>query len=118
MVFQLADSNTKAETPTSGNDSNSNSGTTNQSTNNSTGTISEYSSIILLQYSTMLQLIKLMILISLKQHTDLLKLTIELKVSGDKNKVEKYIRSLNTLTLRKINVKSIKLEATAYDSRE
>lgn len=43
--------------------------------------------------------------------TDLLKLTIELRVSGDKNKVEKYIRSLNTLTSRKINVKSIKLEA-------
>lgn len=47
-----------------------------------------------------------------KATTDLLKLTIELKVSGDKNKVEKYIRSLSTLTSRKINVKSIKLEAT------
>lgn len=43
--------------------------------------------------------------------TDLLKLTIELRVSGDKDKVEKYIRSLNALTSRKINVKSIKLEA-------
>jgi len=47
-----------------------------------------------------------------KTTTDLLKLTIELKVSGDKNKVEKYIRNLNTLTTRKINVKKLKLEAT------
>lgn len=43
--------------------------------------------------------------------TDLLKLTIELRISGDKNKVEKYIKSLNTLTSGKINVRSIKLEA-------
>ncbi|MBC8062743.1 MAG: hypothetical protein H7Y18_19095 [Clostridiaceae bacterium] len=47
-----------------------------------------------------------------KTTSDLLKLTIELKVSGSKTKVEKYIRSLNTLTSRKINVKSIKLKAT------
>ena len=47
-----------------------------------------------------------------KTTTDLLKLTIELTISGDKNNIEKYIRSLNTLTSRKINVKSIKLGAT------
>ncbi|MCJ7690717.1 MAG: hypothetical protein MUO60_15575, partial [Clostridiaceae bacterium] len=48
--------------------------------------------------------------------TSLLKLTIDLKVSGDKDKVEDYIRSLNTLTSRKINVKSINLEATVAET--
>ena len=48
--------------------------------------------------------------------SSLLKLTIDLKVSGDKDKVEDYIRSLTTLTSRKINVKSIKLEATVAET--
>ena len=93
LVFQLGDIN-KGEIARE-NTSNYSSDTTNQNINNSAPTTNKTEDIS-----------------KSKVITDLLKLTIELKVSGDKNRVEKYIRSLNTLTTRKINVKSIKLEAT------
>ncbi|SQB89768.1 hypothetical protein [Clostridium tetanomorphum] len=41
----------------------------------------------------------------------IVRLSITLKVNGDKNKIEKYINSLNHITKRKLNVKSIKLSS-------
>lgn len=46
------------------------------------------------------------------QTSDLIKLTIDLKVSGYKNQVQQYIKNLSTFTNRKINVKSINLAAS------
>ncbi|MFD3158179.1 hypothetical protein ACFIJ5_15205 [Haloimpatiens sp. FM7330] len=43
---------------------------------------------------------------------DVIRLSIDLKVNGDKYKIEKYIKNLNNITTRKLNVKSINLLAT------
>ncbi|WP_315119364.1 hypothetical protein [uncultured Clostridium sp.] len=40
---------------------------------------------------------------------DIIRLEILLKVNGEKNNIEKYIKSLDKITKRKLNVKSIKL---------
>jgi len=105
LVFQLASSNTKVEAPVSGAVSKPIGDVAKQSTD-STGTIVNTIPPSPTTTTTTEDTNKS------KTTTDLLKLTIELKVSGDKDKVEKYIRSLNTLTTRKINVKNIKLAAT------
>jgi len=90
LIFQLADSNANAQ------DTNKTATSDNTTVNDKTGATSNEANSS--NNAT-------------KTTTNLLKLTIELKVSGDKNKVEDYIRNLNALTLRKINVKSIRLEA-------
>ncbi|HEY8892273.1 MAG TPA: hypothetical protein VIM70_18725 [Clostridium sp.] len=94
LVFQLVDSAAKGAEPTSGTTSSTteNNTTVNTQTNITTNKANDIN--------------------KTKVVSDLLILTIELKVSGDKNNVEKYIRNLNGLTTRKINVKSIKIEAT------
>lgn len=89
LIFQLADSSASVETTPSRTSSD---GTTVKTETNTTTNKTEDTN-------------------NAESTTDLLKFTIDLKVIGDKNKVEKYIRSLNTLTARKINVVSIKLES-------
>jgi len=103
LVFQLADTNTKIDKATEGATVNPNSASTQQSAGNNQAIVSPTPT----TPSSSAEVID-----KTKATSDLIKLTIDLKVSGDKNKMEKYLKSLNTLTIRKINVKNIKLEAT------
>jgi len=117
LVFQLADSSSKSGSPTSGTTSNSDNSTTSQSASNNQSTTNNNNQGANINQTTVNAQTNAVAnktdnTTSAKPATDLLKLTIELKVSGNKNNMEKYIRNLNVLTLRKINVQSIKLEAT------
>jgi type IV pilus assembly protein PilO len=101
LVFQLADDSNKEENPESGTTDNSSADpniSINQTEMNTevTTTTNETDDIN-----------------KSKVNTGLLKLSIQLKVSGDKNKVETYIRKLKSLTARKMNVLSIKVESIA-----
>lgn len=49
---------------------------------------------------------------------DIIRLEILLKVNGEKNNIEKYIKSLDKITKRKLNVKSIKLSSMDEENNE
>lgn len=49
---------------------------------------------------------------------DIVRLSITLKVNGDKYKIEKYINNLNSITERKLNVKSVRLFSKTEEEKE
>lgn len=52
------------------------------------------------------------------QGNNLKKLTVDLKISGNKNNIEKYLKNLHNITQRRLNVKTVVVSLNGYEDKQ